>query len=123
MVGFSIISADEAERKISAKEGAIIVYVNRLDEFSVPKDVVERYEDIKRRYGTKPNANRFAFQGSNFDARYRMKLVRSGKAQSKIKDLIRKSRTQTVYLVKENDRPDIAVLLDVMQRFMGQGVV
>lgn len=98
------------------------MWVNRLEPFKPDQSVVARYADILRRYGTKPNAVKFALQGSNYDANYRMMINRDSKAVAKLRELSGLAKVDPVYLVSENDLPDISILIDMATVMVGAGV-
>lgn len=120
---FRVVSTDEVESIRKENPSASVFYVNRLHDLKPPAETVRMFEDIRRRYGTKPNAYKFACEGSHYDARYRLKVSHSTKSMALVKDMIRKAKAGPVYLVKEKDRPDIDILVDFCNRYAGAGVI
>jgi len=107
------------ERKIKKTH---VVLVNRREYFQPYRDTLRRYLRFRERYGERPRANEFALSGVNYASMYRRKIVSDGKALSHLRSLAKKSRESTVYFVKENERPDCEILVDICKTFMRQGI-
>lgn len=119
---FTIIKPGQVEKVKKSDPNAKVVWVNRLHVFKPNPEVVARYKDILRRYGTHPNATKYAAQGSNYDANYRMRLTRDSKSIAELRKIAVEAKENPVYLVSENDMPDIGILIDIATRMTGSGV-
>lgn len=122
LLRFKIIGVKDVTKVRNMDNHALIYYINRRNEFKPNPEVVARYDELLRRYGTNPNAVKFAMQGSNYDANYRRRINRDSKAIKTLREITIKAKTDPVYLVKETDKPDISILINMAEIMAGAGV-
>jgi len=122
LLNFIVIDVKQVAKVKKTDKSATIVYVNRLDEFKPNVETANKYMDLLRRFGTNPNAVKFALQGSYYDATYRNHINRDSRAIKTLREIAVKAKTEPVYLVKENELPDINILVDMATIMVGAGV-
>jgi len=107
---FVIVSEEEA-KKISKPN--LFVYVNRRQDFKPPKHLVDNYNDILKRMGTKPMAREFANNGSHYDFIYRKHILDNSKTKGELRKLAMEAKEHDVFLVGDVDRPELYILVDI----------
>ena len=99
-----------------------LVFVNRREYFKPYKSTLEEYEKYYNIYVGNPNQLKFADQGSHYDARYRRKLMNNPKGISTVKSISKRSRNEVMYLVVENERPDVDIIINICESMQSRGV-
>ncbi len=122
MLKFIVIDAKQASKVKKVDKGAIIHFINRQPAFKPNPEFVAKYDDILRRYGTHPNARKYAEQGSYYFENYRRIINRDSRAIGLLREMAVKAKTEPVYLVKETDKPDIDILMEMANHMVGAGV-
>jgi hypothetical protein len=122
MLNFIVVDVKQVKKILKMDKHATIVYVNRLDEFKISPHILAEYNDLLRRFGTKPSARVYAEQGVSYDANYRMRINRDSKAIGTLRGIAVKAKTDPVYLVKENDLPDIGIIISMATTMVDAGV-
>jgi hypothetical protein len=117
LLNFKIINLNEAS--VLSNDG-VVVFIDRHEMFKTPDDIMDRYHDILRRYGTKPNAKKFAVQGSHFDSNYRRHIMKDSMRMMELKKLCDVATVKTVYLVQE-DGVSASILIDIAKWMVGAG--
>ena len=94
-----------------------VVFVNRRDYFSPPKDVIAKFKDLYRRFKDRDRRIEYAVNGSKYEELYRLKLTRSSKAISRMKKMAKDGRTMDIYLVVEDKTtPDADIIIDIIRK-------
>ena len=122
MLNFIVIDVNQVKKVKKQDKFASIVYVNSLDEFKPDPSMVAEYEDLLRRFGSKPSARVYAEQGVHFDANYRLRINRNANAIKTLREISVKAKTDPVYLVKENELPTIPILISMATTMVDAGV-
>jgi len=122
MLNFIVVDVKQVKKILKQDKYAKVVYVNRLNEFKPNPDMVKEFNDILRRYGSNPNARRYAEQGTYYDANYRLRINRDSKAIKTLREIAVKAKVDPVYLVKEDDLPTIPILISMATTMVDAGV-
>jgi hypothetical protein len=110
-------------RKTAKLQRPQVIFVNRRPHFQPEPSILEEFNDYKRRFSNKDDPIKPALEGSHYEAHYRRKIGRDGKALSKLRSMVERSKRQSIYLIEEDkDRPDVDILLDIIRIRKNHGV-
>jgi len=97
-----------------------VVFVNRREAFTPPKDLLARTDDLIRRKKSDPNID--PYRRGGYDREYRYMVTRSSAALKQLREIASISKKRQVLMVNDKDRPDAEILVSIAQTMMNNEV-
>jgi len=116
--GFKIVTFNELRKmKVSTMEPRPrVVFVNRRKAFQPPVDTLEKYNKLKKMQEDNPYID--PQRGDIYKKRYWQKIIHSSDAMTQLRRLAEESRKRLILMVKDKDRPDGEILVELATHLM-----